>query len=242
MGRKGNNPVNSRWIAGGRRVRFSTVTHGRPGASRVGGPSSVRACAASSASRRPARRCRDGFARVRGRPARRLRRAPRRPPTGRPWVLVNMVASIDGATAVDGRSGGLGGPGDKAVFHALRAVADVILVGAGTVRAEHYGPAAPRRRGPGPPACRGARPRCPGSRSSPAGSTSTSTAPLFTEADVRPLVVTADAARRSSTPGRSTAGPRWWSAGDERWTWPRRLRRLREPGAPGWCSARAGPA
>ena len=61
-------------------------------------------------------------------------------PEGRPWVALNMVASVDGATALDGVSGGLGGPGDKAVFRALRGVADVILVAAGTVRAEGYGP------------------------------------------------------------------------------------------------------
>jgi riboflavin-specific deaminase-like protein len=61
-------------------------------------------------------------------------------PLDRPWVLVNMVASVDGATAVDGVSGDLGGPDDKAVFSAIRSVADVILVGAGTVRAEGYGP------------------------------------------------------------------------------------------------------
>jgi riboflavin-specific deaminase-like protein len=60
--------------------------------------------------------------------------------TGRPWVAVNMVASVDGAVTVEGRSGGLSGPGDKAIFFALRSVADVILVGAGTVRAENYGP------------------------------------------------------------------------------------------------------
>lgn len=59
---------------------------------------------------------------------------------GRPWVLLNMVASVDGATALDGVSGGLGGPGDKEVFSAIRAIADVILVAAGTVRAEAYGP------------------------------------------------------------------------------------------------------
>ncbi len=57
----------------------------------------------------------------------------------RPWVVVNMITSIDGATAVDGRSGGLGGPADKAVFRALREVPDVILVGAATVRTEGYG-------------------------------------------------------------------------------------------------------
>ncbi len=65
---------------------------------------------------------------------------PRPAPRGRPWVTVDMVASVDGATAVDGRSGGLGGPADKAVFRALRAVPDVILVGAATARVERYGP------------------------------------------------------------------------------------------------------
>jgi riboflavin biosynthesis pyrimidine reductase len=59
---------------------------------------------------------------------------------GRPWVMVNMIASADGATALDGRSGGLGGPGDRAVFAVLRSLADVILVGASTVRAEGYRP------------------------------------------------------------------------------------------------------
>jgi len=61
-------------------------------------------------------------------------------PSDRPWVAVNMVASIDGAIEVDGRSGGLGSPADKAMFRALREMPDVILVGAGTVRAENYGP------------------------------------------------------------------------------------------------------
>ena len=60
-------------------------------------------------------------------------------PEGRPWVIVDMISSVDGATAVDGRSGGLGGPGDKAVFRALRAVPDVVLVGASTARVEGYG-------------------------------------------------------------------------------------------------------
>ena len=64
-------------------------------------------------------------------------------PDGRPWVLVNMVASLDGAITIEERSGGLGSPADKAMFSALRGVADVILVGAGTVRAEGYGPARP---------------------------------------------------------------------------------------------------
>jgi riboflavin biosynthesis pyrimidine reductase len=61
--------------------------------------------------------------------------------SGRPGVRLNMIASVDGATSVDGLSGALGGPGDRRVFLALRSVADVVLVAAGTMRAEGYGPA-----------------------------------------------------------------------------------------------------
>ena len=61
---------------------------------------------------------------------------------GRPVVRLNMISAVDGATAVDGLSGGLGGPADHRVFAALRSLADVVLVAAGTVRAENYGPAA----------------------------------------------------------------------------------------------------
>jgi riboflavin biosynthesis pyrimidine reductase len=54
------------------------------------------------------------------------------------FVRANMIASLDGAAAVDGRAGGLAGPGDRALFKVMREVADVVLVGAGTVRAENY--------------------------------------------------------------------------------------------------------
>jgi riboflavin biosynthesis pyrimidine reductase len=57
---------------------------------------------------------------------------------GRPWIRANMAASADGAATVAGRSSGLSGPADRAVFGLLRALADVVLVGAGTVRAEGY--------------------------------------------------------------------------------------------------------
>ncbi|MGC4963729.1 dihydrofolate reductase family protein [Gordonia sp. DT101] len=56
----------------------------------------------------------------------------------RPYLRVNMVSSIDGAVTHDGRSGGLAGPGDKAVFRVLRALADVIIVGARTAVVEGY--------------------------------------------------------------------------------------------------------
>ena len=54
--------------------------------------------------------------------------------------MLNMVTSADGATASGGVSGGLSSPEDREVFAAIRAVADVILVGAETVRREGYGP------------------------------------------------------------------------------------------------------
>ncbi|HUE59469.1 MAG TPA: pyrimidine reductase family protein, partial [Acidimicrobiales bacterium] len=66
-------------------------------------------------------------------------------PTGagevRPFVRCNMITSLDGAISLNGRSGMLGGPADTRVFQTLRALADVILVGAGTMRTEGYGPA-----------------------------------------------------------------------------------------------------
>jgi len=58
-----------------------------------------------------------------------------------PWVRVNMISSLDGAIAVRGRSGALGGPPDRRLFNVLRSLADVIVVGAGTMRTERYGPA-----------------------------------------------------------------------------------------------------
>jgi riboflavin biosynthesis pyrimidine reductase len=67
-------------------------------------------------------------------------RAEERAAVGRPWVMLNMVTSIDGATAVDGGSTPLSDDDDRALFRALRGVADVILVGSGTVMAEDYRP------------------------------------------------------------------------------------------------------
>lgn len=59
---------------------------------------------------------------------------------GRPWVMVNFVASIDGAATIDGGSTDLGDEEDMAMFMALRGVADVVLVGATTVTVEDYRP------------------------------------------------------------------------------------------------------
>lgn len=69
----------------------------------------------------------------------------RRHGDGMPWVEVCMVTSIDGATKVGATSGGLSSDADSELLLALRAIADVVLVGASTVRAEGYG--VPRKSG-----------------------------------------------------------------------------------------------
>ncbi|QFG20687.1 pyrimidine reductase family protein [Actinomadura sp. WMMB 499] len=64
------------------------------------------------------------------------------PPEGM-WLRANMVAGLDGAAQRDERSGGLGNEADKRLFLLLRGLADAVIVGAGTVRAEGYGPVRP---------------------------------------------------------------------------------------------------
>lgn len=56
------------------------------------------------------------------------------PPEGRPYVIVNMVGSIDGKAVVEGNEQGLGSAQDKARMQELRAHADAVLNGAGTMR------------------------------------------------------------------------------------------------------------
>lgn len=53
-------------------------------------------------------------------------------------VRANFISSIDGAATREGLSGGLGTPADQVVFEILRRNADVVMVGAGTIRAEGY--------------------------------------------------------------------------------------------------------
>jgi 5-amino-6-(5-phosphoribosylamino)uracil reductase len=107
-----------------------------------------------------------------------------------PYVRVNFVASADGAVTVDGRSGGLGSDGDRRVFGLLRRLADVVLAGAGTVRAEDY---------------RGARLPTLGTDTPPPVAVVTGSADLdpasrlFTDTSVPPIILTlgsAPAARR----------------------------------------------
>jgi riboflavin biosynthesis pyrimidine reductase len=75
-------------------------------------------------------------------------------PARRTRLLLNMVSTVDGRATLGGRSGTISGPADRALFHALRAPVDGVLVGAGTVRTERYGRLIPD---PGVRALRAAR-------------------------------------------------------------------------------------
>lgn len=62
-------------------------------------------------------------------------------------VRAGFVHTVDGGIAHDGSSRPLQTPADETVFHVLRAVADAVVVGAGTARTEDYGPVRPRPAG-----------------------------------------------------------------------------------------------
>ena len=57
-----------------------------------------------------------------------------------PWLRANMVSSADGAADLGGATSGLSSKADRHLFALLRTLADVIVVGAATVRAERYAP------------------------------------------------------------------------------------------------------
>jgi riboflavin biosynthesis pyrimidine reductase len=58
----------------------------------------------------------------------------------RPWIVMTMISTVDGAIAIEGNSGPLGGPADREVFLHLHRSVDTVLVGAETVRQEVYSP------------------------------------------------------------------------------------------------------
>lgn len=82
-------------------------------------------------------------------------------PGERPGVRGGFVLTVDGGIAHDGSSRPLQTPADETVFHALRAVSDAVVVGAGTARTEEYGPVRPRPAGAAWRAQRGLPPQPP---------------------------------------------------------------------------------
>ncbi|MGH3694051.1 MAG: pyrimidine reductase family protein [Pseudonocardiaceae bacterium] len=115
------------------------------------------------------------------------------PPLYRPWIRVNFVSSVDGAAEINGLTAGLGSPPDKRVFDKLRELADVVLVGAGTARAERYGGVILSTDAQNRRAKRGQAPIPPvavvssSARLDPAG-------PLFVDTVVPPLILTTSSA------------------------------------------------
>src|SRR3954451_19680782 len=65
-------------------------------------------------------------------------------PPDRPYLVLNMVSTLDGRITIDGRSGPIGDEADRELFHGLRTQADAVMVGAGTIRTERYGRIAKR--------------------------------------------------------------------------------------------------
>jgi riboflavin biosynthesis pyrimidine reductase len=110
-----------------------------------------------------------------------------------PRVRANFVASVDGSATAAGRTRDLGGPADLLVFDLLRRLSDVVVVGAGTVRDEGYGPmrlgdeAVAWRRGAGLPDHPVFAVVSGGLGLDPASG-------VFADAPVRPLVLTHDEA------------------------------------------------
>lgn len=101
----------------------------------------------------------------------------------RPWVLANMVAGVDGSATINGRTKEMSSEADRALFHHLRTLADVILVGATTVRDERYGPHRPKDGSPPKPIA-----VCTNRLQLDFAS------PFFTEAVARPIIVTSEQA------------------------------------------------
>lgn len=147
-----------------------------------------------------------------------------------PWLRANMVASLDGAARAEGRSAPLSSDGDMRVFGVLRALADVVVVGAETVRQEGYRPAKAR-------AVFAARRAADGQPPAPAIAVVSRrldldfTAPLFTGAANPTLVLTGAAAPVKEVARARTAGARVVVAGAGETVDPvRAVRELRERG------------
>ena len=127
------------------------------------------------------------------------------------WLRANFVASLDGGATFSGKSGQLGGPGDRAVFAALREMADVILVGAGTVRTEGYA-------GARPTVAQRQRRQSRGQSEVPQLAIVSKSGrlerdmPVFTRTEVPPLVCTCSAAADHDPTHTEPASPTWSTA------------------------------
>ncbi|MDJ0340686.1 pyrimidine reductase family protein [Streptomyces sp. H10-C2] len=130
-----------------------------------------------------------------------------------PWLRANMVASLDGAARHEGRSQGLSSAADLRVFGVLRALADVVVVGAETVRQEGYRPAKAREAFADRRAAAG-QPPAPVIAVLSASLDLDFSLPLFTEPVTQTLVVTGATAPADRVAAATKAGARVVVAGD----------------------------
>ncbi len=135
-------------------------------------------------------------------------------PGGRePWLRVNMVSTLDGAAQHDGRSQPISSDADMRIFGTLRGLADVVVVGAETVRQEGYRPARARE------AFAEAR-RAAGQTPAPAVAVVSASLdldfslPLFASPSVPTLLLTGAAAPSDRVAAAEKAGVRVLVAGD----------------------------
>ncbi|MDX3518431.1 pyrimidine reductase family protein [Streptomyces scabiei] len=130
-----------------------------------------------------------------------------------PWLRVNMVSTLDGAAQHDGRSQPISSDADMRVFGTLRGLADVVVVGAETVRQEGYRPARARE------AFAEAR-RAAGQTPAPAVAVVSASLdldfslPLFASPSVPTLLLTGAAAPSDRVAAAEKAGVRVLVAGD----------------------------
>ncbi|MFJ5530640.1 pyrimidine reductase family protein [Streptomyces sp. NPDC093261] len=135
-------------------------------------------------------------------------------PGGRePWLRANMVSTLDGAAQHEGRSQPISGTADMRIFGTLRGLADVVLVGAETVRQEGYRPARARAAFAEAREAAGQAP-APAIAVVSAGLDLDFSWPLFTSPLVPTLVLTGAAAAPDRVAAAERAGARVLIAGD----------------------------
>ncbi|MET7378848.1 pyrimidine reductase family protein [Streptomyces sp. NPDC005526] len=131
----------------------------------------------------------------------------------RPWLRANMVSTLDGAAQHEGRSQPISSAADMRIFGTLRALADVVVVGAETVRQEGYRPARAREEFAAARAAAGQGP-APAIAVVTASLELDFSLPLFTSPLVPTLVLTGAAAPADRVAAAEKAGAKVVTAGE----------------------------
>jgi 2,5-diamino-6-(ribosylamino)-4(3H)-pyrimidinone 5'-phosphate reductase len=156
----------------------------------------------------------------------------------RPYVALNMVCTLDGRAAVGGRAAGIGSPTDRLLMRQLRARADAVMVGAGTLRVEALTPTVPASY----VAARLAR----GQAAQPLGVLVSGSGRLplarsyFTRADFARVLITSAAGAAALDPA-TAAGLRFVVAGEATVDLPLALAALRHDLGVRWLLCEGGP-